>query len=76
MRGRLTKVRRTSRQSRKTVKRDDFALPEYAPGPRGYPIDTPGAAKAALYRAENYGEEGDFDKVKAAVEQKYPFWRD
>ncbi len=58
---------RVQRQSRRTVRRHEYAIPELAPGPRGYCIANAGHANRSLQIAEQFGEKGDLEKVREAI---------
>ncbi len=60
---------RLTMAERKDIKREDFAIPEKAPGPGSYPIENREHAEKALQLSGGKAEEA---RVKAAVKKKYP----
>jgi hypothetical protein len=57
-------------QRRRGLKSSDFAIPEKAPGPGSYPIQSRHQAGIALALAAMHGE--DLSRVQSAVYAKYP----
>lgn len=55
---------------RRALSKEDFAIPEKAPGSGSYPIPDEQHVHAALMDCHN-GEPGDCDRVRAAVHAKY-----
>ena len=55
---------------RGSLSKEDFAIPEKAPGPGSFPIPDEGHVHAALIDCHN-GADGDCDRVRAAVKAKH-----
>lgn len=55
---------------RRTLSKEDFAIPEKAPEHGSYPIPDEAHVHAALMDCHN-GEPGDCDRVREAVHRKY-----
>jgi hypothetical protein len=63
-------VARLTMGQRRVMGKEDFAIPEKAPGPGSYPIKDEAHVHAALMDCHN-GEPGDCDRVRAAVKSKH-----
>ncbi len=61
-----------SSRQRQALARDDFALPERAPGPGSYPIPDRDHAIDALSKVEHYGTDDEIRRVRKAVARKFP----
>ena len=61
---------RLTMSERRVMSKEDFAIPEKAPGPGSYPIQDEGHVHAALIDCHN-GAAGDCDRVRAAVKAKH-----
>lgn len=61
-----------SSRQRQALPREDFALPERAPGPGSYPIPDRDHAIDALSRVEHYGTDDEKRRVRRAVARKFP----
>ncbi len=61
----------TYRQRKRLPKRS-FAIPEKAPGPGSYPLDTEARARNALARVSQHGTPQEKARVRAAVKRRYP----
>ena len=55
---------------RRALSKEDFAIPEKAPGPGSYPIENEEHVHAAIMDCHN-GEPGDCERVHAAIHAKY-----
>jgi hypothetical protein len=63
-------VAKLTRTQRRALGKEDFAIPEKAPGEGSYPINDEEHVHAAIMDCHN-GEPGDCDRVKSAVKAKY-----
>lgn len=59
-------------RQRRALPKEDFAIPEKAPGPGSYPIPDRNHAIDALSRVEHYGTTEERHRVRTAVHRKYP----
>lgn len=57
---------RLTAERRRALPKSDFALPD------GYPVDTPGRARAALSRISQFGTPSEKKEVRAKVKRDYP----
>ena len=55
---------------RRALSKEDFAIPEKAPGPGSYPINDQAHVNAAIMDCHRGGP-GDCDRVKAAIKAKH-----
>lgn len=60
---------RLSMSQRRSLPKQDFAIPEKAPAHGSYPINNPSHARNALARSSGKPVAG---RVRAAVHRKYP----
>lgn len=68
----LTARKRRELAKTEKDKKENFAIPEKAPGSGSYPINDKAHARAALSRGKQHLSEKKLKQVKQRVKAKYP----